>query len=67
MKKIEKTNPKAAQSVFSFACPCLGSCSTTCGCSCTYDSNQMQGISVNNGSYSKSFTSVPGAQTVNYN
>ena len=33
MKKIKKIDPKSAQSVFAFMCPCMGSC-TSCGCIC---------------------------------
>jgi putative bacteriocin precursor len=32
MKKIQKVNRTSAQSVFSFYCPCSGSCSTDCDC-----------------------------------
>ncbi len=42
MKKIKKVDPKAAQSVFSFACPCLGTCNTclSCGCSGSAEASQ---------------------------
>ena len=32
MTKIKKIDPKSAQSVFAFACPCLGDCATICSC-----------------------------------
>jgi putative bacteriocin precursor len=32
MKKIQKVNRTSAQSVFSFYCPCSGSCSSNCEC-----------------------------------
>lgn len=53
MKKIQKIDPKAAQSVCSFACPCLGPCGEPC--------------STEAFRYSHSVTEVPGLQTINYN
>lgn len=34
MRKINKVDKKMAQSIFSFACPCIGSCNTCMGCIC---------------------------------
>ncbi len=35
MKKIKKIDPKTAQSVYSFACPCVSTCGTCYSCTCT--------------------------------
>ena len=60
MTKIKKIDPKSAQSVFAFACPCLGDCATICSCTADWkvhtanmESQQVYGL--------------PGMQTVNYN
>lgn len=40
MKKIKKLDPKTAQSVFSFACPCVGTCGTCYACACSSSLSQ---------------------------
>lgn len=52
MKKIKKQNPKSAQSVHEFACPCAAPCYTGC-------SNNRHYLSLDT-------AVVPGMQTVNY-
>lgn len=42
MKKIQKVNSLAAQSVYSFYCPCSGYCSSICAC--TTPNNRQTGI-----------------------
>ncbi len=52
MKKIKKTDPKAAQSIFSFACPCLGDCYSCSSGDWEYLSHET--------------LTLPGMQTVHY-
>ena len=52
MTKIKKLDPKSAQSVFSFACPCLGACYACSGGDMHYLSMET--------------LSLPGMQTVHY-
>ena len=60
MKRIEKTDPKTAQSVLSFACPCLGTCATQCSCVASWKQT-----TANN--ESQMVYGLPGMQTANYN
>ncbi len=48
MKKIKKIDPKTAQSVYSFACPCIGSCGTcyACGCSSSLTQSGFNGSKI---------------------
>lgn len=63
MTKIKKIDPKSAQSIFSFACPCLGSCY----CSCQCNSIESVQVASHNSTNNSTYRSVPGSQTVNYN
>lgn len=66
MKKIRKINVNSAQSIMSFACPCIdGNCSscTVCGCGSSAINSQT--------AYSAAKTSIStytmhGTQTINY-
>ncbi len=42
MKKIKKIDSQAAQSIFSFLCPCIGTCTTCVSCGCTGSSEASQ-------------------------
>lgn len=53
VKKIKKIDPKNAQSVFAFACPCVGHCFSGCA-------NDLHFLSLET-------IGLPGMQTVNYN
>ncbi|MDF2802769.1 MAG: hypothetical protein K0S61_2672 [Anaerocolumna sp.] len=50
MKKIEKVNNASAQSVYSFACPCNGSCSVACFCTTPHSTsaNSLNSLKSNN-------------------
>lgn len=50
VKKIQKVNHTTAQSVYSFACPCNGHCSTVCICTTpdSKSSNSQNSMNANN-------------------
>ncbi len=66
MNKIKKVDPKAAQSVFSFACPCLDICYTCIYCGCNPESIPLE-VGANGNKAALSLISRAGTQTVNYN
>lgn len=66
MKKIKKVDPKAAQAVYSFACPCIGTCNSCIACSCSGSQSASQ-TALNAGKAAISLLAQHGTQTANYN
>lgn len=66
MRKIRKIDPKAAQSVFSFACPCIGSCGVCVSCGCIGGAEASQDAFYG-AKAAISLLAQHGTQTVNYN
>lgn len=66
MKRIKKVDPKAAQSIYSFACPCIGECYSCINCGCSSSPNASQ-TAFNAAKASISTLAQYGLQTINYN
>lgn len=65
MTKIKKSDPRSAQSVFAFACPCLGVCD--CGYCYCHGSTDTVHQAAHNSTANAITYEIPGMQTVNYN
>lgn len=66
MKKIKKVDSKAAQSIFSFACPCIASCGSCQWCGCRGGVEDLSETAMLGGKAAISMQALYGTQFANY-